>query len=312
MTRTIRQVRSELAYLLYSRVLLIVGAVLAAGVVFAFVGSVSHAKSAHESFVNQVREYADRGISLESVLAQPVAVTRSNGQETIDNPLKYDFLELGKSVHAVQGTAMISTALDFVTFLVVPLLFLILGGYLANVDRRTRTSMIRGARERWAWVTAGKVLALAIVSLIAPVFVALVALLAGAIGSGTVDRLVSDIGFPLVAPTAQSPIPLQAITTAAIGFFFGVLGYAIGFVTRSSSWPFVLAAAALFALPFISAWDPRNLLAVVGSQVYQFWGQFKLRPPMELDTGTAIAALLGYLVAALLVVGLSARSVRLR
>jgi hypothetical protein len=142
--------------------------------------------------------------------------------------------------------------------------------------------------------------------------VAGLAMVAALIGAPSVHQLTRDIPYQLTYPTSGSPLVLKLLTTALVCTFFGVIGYAIGFLTRSTSWPLVLAAAVLFLLPFVSVWDPRNLLAVVGSHVYDFWGQFVLRPPLPLSTWTALAALLGYLAAAALVVVVSGRAVRMR
>lgn len=312
MTRISRQTASDLRLLFYARLLLVFVAVLGAGVIVSFTGSLSAAKSEHSLFLQHVKDHERDGITLAEELARPLTVTRSGGQENISNPLKFDFLELGKSVRALQGTAMISTALDLVTFVVAPLLFLIIGSYLATVDLRSRTVLVRASREHFGWITAGRLTTVALLSAATPLVVAAWALLVGLVGNGPVDELARGITFPLVEPEPRSPMLLQLATTALISLFFGLAGYAIGVVTRSTSWPMVLSAVVLFAVPFLSVWDPRNLLATIGSQVYSFWGQFRLGPPLgDLDTGTALAALAAYLAASVLFVALSARSPRL-
>lgn len=312
MTRAIRQARSELGYLAHARYLTVLAVIMAAGVTLAFVGSLSHARATHQNFLDEVAAYEARGITLADALASPVVVTRAGGQETIDNPLKYDFLEVGKAVSAVQGSGMISTALDFTTFLVVPLIFLLLGAYSANFDRRTRTIAQRAARERWTWVTAGKMAALVVIALSTALLIAGIGALLGWVGSSLVASATTGIDYPLVFPERQTPLILQVLTTATVAVFFAVVGYAMGYLTRSYSWPIAVSAAALFALPFVAFWDPRNLLAVVGSQVYDFWGQFRLRPPLDVPVGVSAALLLVYLGVALAVVVVSARAPRLR
>ena len=306
-----RQCVSELQFLRFSRYLYVLLAVVAAGVVIAFTGSLSNAQSAHENFVDQVKVFQQNGITLDEALNKPVVVTRAGDQETIDNPLKYDYLEVGKAVRAVEGTAMIGTALDLVTFIVAPLLFLILGANLANYDRTSRTAPFRAARERWIWVTVGKMVTIVVLGIFATLTIAVCGLVVGAVGSSAVHQLTSSINYELSYPTVISPLALKMVTTALVCTFFGLLGYAVGIVTRSSSWPMVLAAAMLFLLPFVSRWDPRNLLAVVGSQVYDFWGQFQMRPPITVSTGTAVGALVLYSAAAVIVILIGARRVRL-
>lgn len=312
MTSTTRELRAELRYLLYGRHLLVVLGVLAVGVAIATTGSLSNARSAQTAFVRQVALFESNGITLEESLNAPLTITRDGGMETIDNPLKYDYLQVAQSVHAVQGTALVGTALDLVTFIVAPLLFLVLGANLATYDRTSRTVAFRASRERWVRVTVGKMVTLAVVAVGATVSVAVLGLVAAVVTTASTAALTRDIPYDLVVPESTSPLVLKLLMTALVCTFFGVVGYAIGVLTRSASWPMVLAALALFLLPFLSPWDPRNLLAVLGSGVYDFWGQFEMRPPLPIEGTTALLALLAYLAGAAAIVVLTARAVRLR
>lgn len=306
-----RQATAELRFLLYSRRLLVVALVLMAGVAIAFSGSLSQARSAHENFVREVATYESHGITLEDALAAPVTVRTTSSGETIDNPLKYDYLEVGRSLAALQGLGMVGTALDLVTFIVIPLTFLVLGAGMATVDRSTGTASWRGIRERWPRVAAAKLLVLGIVGLGAAVLTALLGLVASVVGSSAVAGVRDGIDYAL-APATPSPVLPKIAMTALVGLLFGVLGYALGAVTRSASWPMVLAGVALFVLPFVSAWDLRNLLAVLGSGVYDFWGQFEMRPPIEVGTLAAVVAVGCYLAAAGVVTALVSRRPPLR
>lgn len=312
MTRTIRQLRAELTYLHYSRYLLVVLGVVVLGVVVATTGSVSNAYSSHHFFLQQVELFEANGITLADALDAPVAVVTEGSRETIDNPLKYDYLQVGESISAVRGTALIGTALDLVTFVVAPLLFLMMGAHIANYDRTSHTAALRASRDRWTTVTAGKALSLGVVALLAAVTTALVALAASLATAPAVRDLTGSIAYELMAPDPVAPVALKLAMTTAVSVFFGVIGYAIGWLTRSSSWSMVLAAAVLFLVPFVSPWDPRNLIATLGQHVYDFWGQFELHPPLPVDPVLAGVAIGGYLLAALAVLAFSARRVRLR
>lgn len=312
MTSTTRALVAELRYLFYAKRLFVVLAVVAVGVAVATSGSLSSARSAHAFFERQVVTYERNGILLEDALSAPLTITGDGAMQTIDNPLKYDYLQVSEAVHALQGTAMVGTALELVTFIFAPLLFLILGASLATYDRTSGTLSFRASRERWARVVTGKMITLVVISVGATLAAALLALAAAAAISPTVAGLTQEMGYDLVRPESTSPLVLKLGMTTLVCTFFGVVGYAIGVVTRSASWPMVLAALALFLLPFVSRWDPRNLVAVLGSRVYDFWGQFEMRPPIPIADGAALGVLVGYLAAAAVVVVLSARSVRLR
>lgn len=311
MTRIGRQARAELLFLHFSRRLLLVVLVLLAGVVVSFTGSVTAASSANANFVRQVAEFEGNGVSLEDALKAPTSVTRNGSAETIDNPLKYDYLVVAKAVAAVDGAAMAGTALDLSTFIVIPLLFLVLGAGIADHDRASGSSQLRASRERWGVVVAAKVMVLGLVAVGAALLVTVGGLAATVVGSSSVARLRRDISYDLVVVT-PSPLVPKVFMTVLVALVFGLAGYAIAWLTRSTSWPMVAVALALFVLPFLTAWDPRNVLAVLAVGVYDFWGQFQLRPPIEMVHGTALVAALGYTSAVALVVALSARRVPLR
>jgi hypothetical protein len=311
MTRIARQARAELLFLHFSRRLLLVGLVLLAAVVVSFTGSVSAASSANDNFVRQVAVFEKNGVALEDALKAPMSVSRDGPAETIDNPLKYDYLGVAKAVASVHGTAMAGTALDLSTFIVIPLLFLVLGAGIARHDPASGSSQIRASRERWGVVVVAKVAVLGLVAGGAALLVAVGGLVAPVVGSATVDRLRSDISYDLAVVT-PSPLLPKVVMTVLVAVAFGLAGYAIAWSTHSTSWPMVAAALALFTLPFLTAWDPRNVLAVLGYGVYDFWGQFQLRPPIQMAHSTALVAALGYTAAVALMVAASARRVPLR
>ena len=296
---TTRTLRAELLYLLYSRTILVAVAVISVGVVAAFFGSVSAARSADAMFVHQVKTYERNGITLEQALSLPVTVTTDGSAETIDNPLKYDYLQVGTAVHAVDGVVpFIGTALDLVTFIVVPLLMIALGLYSATTDRRTGTLRLKATRDRWSTLVTAKLASLAVLAVALTAAAALLAAVVALVGSPIVDGMHDEIAYTVVEPTSTSPLALKLAMTAGVAMFFGVVGYATGTVTGASSWPLAIFALLLFVLPFVSVWDPRNLLAIVGSHVFDYWGQFKMRPPLPLETPTAVVALTGYLAIA--------------
>ncbi len=302
MTRLRREVRAELLLFVHTRGAWVVSAVIAAAVVLSYVGSRSHAMAAVRSFEEQVARFAKEGITLEQSLAAPVSVATSGGSETIDNPLKYDFLQLSSAVQAVEPASMAGTALDFTTFLVVPLLFLFIGTRLALVDRAAGTVGFRAARQRWSTIVLAKSVVLGIVATAAALLTATLGWLVALVGQASAGVVRDEVAFPLVTGEGN-PLWAKAAMTTGVAVLFGLAGYLSGAITRSTSWPLVLAALALFMAPFVVMWDPRNLMAVFGVRVYDFWGQFVLRPPLPIELGTA--GLLAALYVGVLVAGMA-------
>ena len=130
-----RQAISDLRRLYFSKQWLVIFGVVIVAVGLAYVGARSFAETTQSTFVTTVNDYQANGISLDSALSAPVEVSGSGGNQTITNPLRFDFEGVAAARNAVTGLAFVSTALDVAIFLVLPLLLLFVGGSLALSDR---------------------------------------------------------------------------------------------------------------------------------------------------------------------------------
>lgn len=295
---------TEIRYHWYNRTFLLLAALAVAGSVAAFSGSSTGAKADQHRFPAEVADYHRQGVQLSDVLSRPVTVTTAaDGSQQIDNPLKYDFLEVGKSISALHGfSATAGTLLDLLTFIVIPLAFIYFGAYSATFDRRAGALKLRVAAVDWPTIVLAKlgstVAAAAFLLAVVLVTAAALAALGGVVLGGS---RVNGFIYPVVAPTSASPQALQFAVSLGIATVFGAVGYAIGALTGSTSWPVVGAALILFPVPIQGAADPRNAMAVLGEHVFNFWGQFKLRPPAAMSLGAAGLVLVMLLAASVAV-----------
>lgn len=295
------QIVAELRLLRYSRIW-IMGLPLILCALATYVGSRTAVRARLTEFEERSRQYEDRGFSLDEVLAAPTSVTtHADGSETIDNPLKHDFIELSHLVAATEPVHMMTTALDLTTFLVIPLAFLYLGAWMANIDRTTRAIDWRAARQSWASVACAKFLAIAIVAVLAVALTSVAGLVIGGVGEMILGGAGDEIPIPAILDSPR-PLTVKLAVSALFAVVWGLVGYLVGHVTRSFSWPIVLAALFLFMVPFLGKWDPRNAQTVIGHHTFDFWGQFKLRPAIHMS-GTELALGVG-LVAVVVGAGL--------
>jgi hypothetical protein len=215
--------------------------------------------------------------------------TAADGSQQIDNPLKYDYLEVGKSISALHGfPATAGTLLDLLTFVVIPLAFVYFGAYSATFDRRAGTLKLRVAAADWPTIVLAKLgSTVAAAAFLLAVILMTAAALATLGGLVLGDTRADGFVYPVVTPPSVSPLTLQFAVSLGIATVFGAVGYAIGALTGSTSWPVVGAALILFLVPIQGAADPRNAMAVLGEHVFNFWGQFKLRPPAAMSLGAA-------------------------
>ena len=306
-----RQAISDLRRLYFSKQWLVIFGVVIVAVGLAYVGARSFAETTQSTFVTTVNDYQANGISLDSALSAPVEVSGSGGNQTITNPLRFDFEGVAAARNAVTGLAFVSTALDVAIFLVLPLLLLFVGGSLALSDRAAGTTGLRAAREGWARVVAGRLVAGFVVGVGA---ISLICGAAAAAGlAGPKIWPIPDPGFDFGRAQLQAqPFAPKVAFALAVAVAFLVLGYLLARVSHTMSWPFLVVALALFVLPIVVSWDPRNLMAAVGRDVLDFWGQFKVWPTVEVDPGRALMVGLAEVAAMLLVVLLTNRRVPAR
>lgn len=288
MQQLVDEVRHEFRLWFHQKIwlLALVPLVLTAGISYS--ASRSDVRLKAEQFEQLAQSYRAEGLDVSEALARPAGVTTaSDGSQTIDNPLKYDFVELSNGVRAVEPTAMAGTALDLTTFLAIPLVFLLMGAWSAVVDRAHGTILWRAARTTWTNIPVAKLVTLTVSAFLAALAVALCGVAVGWVGELAFGSMRGVAEYPLIDPQAR-PLSGKLLMTTAVGAVFGCLGYVIGTVTGSYSWPMVICAVILLLVPYLGAWDPRNVLTVLSVHVYDFWGQFSLRPPMGMSVRVAI------------------------
>lgn len=277
--------------------------------VIALIATVLVVFSAHNNISGTIAQFEQSvefltgsGGSLQDALAAPTSTSTDGDATTIDNPVRYDLERVGLAMRAVQGVTVIGTVLDTMTFIVLPLLMLVVGAHTATLDIRSGMRKVRATRTPMHRLVLARAAALWLHSLLIVVVVAVGAIVANI----AIDALLPDptvggaVNFVASDAAPIAPLAAKIGFSVAVGGLFGLIGLAIGEVTRSTSWPLVIVAAALFMLPFVSVWDPRNLVAVAAMSVFDFWGQFSLRPPIAAPTTTAVFALTGYGIVALL------------
>lgn len=296
-----RLLLAELRLLHYSGVwILSLPLVLSAAAAYA--GSRSSVRTRADDFERLAGQYRAEGVSMDDVLAAPTSVTvHEDGSETIENPLKHDFLELSDLIAATDPVHMPATALDLTTYLVFPLAFLFVGAWMANVDRGTRAVDWRASRQAWASVACAKFIAVAVVAVVAIITTALAGMVIGSVAELLFGPVNEELPIPAASETPR-PFLVKCAVSILFAALWGLLGYLIGYVTRSFSWSILLAALFLFVVPFMGKWDPRNAQAVLGHHVYDFWGQFKVRTAIPMS-GLEMAISFG-LMGVLIVVGL--------
>lgn len=307
-----RQTAFELKYLFYSKLLYAAIAFLFLVSYGAVLSCLDNARQSGKKFARQVKLHEEHGESIAEALKAPTETIIVDGQEIVKNALKYYLIELSNSLEALTTQGLVGSALEFSTFLAFPLLFALFGAFLATRDTRAQTIHIRASLENRGRIVLSAFVTMLLSALGAIIVVAVAAVVLGAIHSGQIEELRHSIDFETLTPESRMHILGKVGFSVLVSMFFGVWGYALGYLTRSALVPTIAATLYLFVLQFFSALDPRNLLTHLSMGAFDYWGGFKIRPPIEVTTTVAVAMLIVYSAIPLAIMTLSARTPKVR
>lgn len=291
MRSTSSSLRAELGYQSRSRHLLwALGAAILAAVptTLQLVDRADHLVGLFSRSLTQAEQ---AGVRLEEALAVPVQQSSDGGVNTVDNVLRFDYENASAALNSLHPTPAAVHVLEFATFIVFPVLFAAYGIIVSTYDYRFKTWKVKVAAHGWPSVLLGKVASLGV-----------------AIGAVLVTVLVSGLAFGAVVGEFFTPsVPpeladadvhrvggvLPAIGMALVSCsFFGLLGLALGTIFRSAIAPLIGFLVVNFLVPIMVAFDPRNLLSVLGHRAFTFEGPFQLVQPRAVDPGLAVLGLL--------------------
>lgn len=295
----IHALKDELRLLHYRRWIYLLGLAVVAGCWIAQSGTTAQLQLEHDLFIGHVEQLTASGGSLEEALSAPTSVRQEGDRIVVENSVKHQYLQLCKTAAALTPAGMSATALDLVTFVVLPLAMMLLGCYLATYDISARTGKMIATRRPYWQATVARHAALLAIAIAATALTVTTGWALGRARESLVQATIAGFGFPLEVPTSAVSLAVKAGISCAITLFFGVLGHSLGALTRAFAWPMVACALVLFVAPFLWAADPRNVVSVLSLTGMEFWGQFRMRPPIPLSTENAVLLLIGYLCGAL-------------
>lgn len=283
--------------------------VLGAGLLTALVGVVSarnlvvHTNALHEQFLTSLADSDQQGVSLAEALAQPVVVEESTGQTYVENVLRFDFEAAATAVHNLGIVGFTVNYLQFVSFVVMPVVAFILGCSVLSRDARQKTLKARVFRVGRLRLYGIQLVA-TVVTAVASILIGLVAAaISGyAFAAASLDAVDQRV---LAAPATGIPVTEWVATLALVVLstaFFVVVGAAVGIALRTVLIPSLVFVAWNLAFPIMFPWDLRVAWAALGNRVFGFDGVFSLSVPHVVNPLLAV----GYILVVVLAAGLAA------
>jgi len=303
------QVRIELRLLWRGFVLpvcLIVCALLA-------VGNVANtASSVHADYglVQHTRaEYAAHGMDFVADLKKPSKVTTSGNEQSVTNLARYDYDTMASAVIAISPASSATESLKYFGFLVFPLVFFLIGLWLATGQRRYRLEKVTLARAGTAKTVAARQLTVLAVAAIVTATVLVVDAAARAIATTILAAQLPLSAFSPLSPQPVQNAPAQWGVICLVVLFFGGAGIAVGAFAGVFAVPAIVFLLWDYVVPFLGAHDPRNWFDVLGHAVYTYASTFQLSPAIPLGVPVALVAVS---VGAAVLLGLGYLGIRIR
>ena len=300
MIATAAQVRNELVVLVRTWALpvaVIVALALTLGNVLNGVNAVTTSVAQ----LTQTRAmYAENGMDFEAALRAPVTVTGSGSMSEIDNFARYDYDTLVAAVAALRPEATVNETLGYLSFVLFPALFFLLGLWLSTVQRARgfeKTTLVRVGPRRMvlARQSAVVVAGLAVTGVSVTIDV-----VARGVARVAVERVASFEQYPPLHPLPESAVGQQLVVCALVVVCCGWAGIATGALAGSFAIPAIVFVAYNYVVPVLVAWDPRNWLLVLGHGAFEPSPGFTMATSVPMDGLLAlIAVVIGAIVAGL-------------
>jgi hypothetical protein len=308
-TATLSQVRVELRLIWRGFVLpvcLIICALLAVG----NVANTANSVRADYALVQHTRaEYAANGMDFAADLKKPAKVTTSGDEQSVTNLARYDYDTMAAAIIAISPASSVTESLKYFGFLLFPLVFFLIGLWLATGQRRYRLEKVTLVRVGTAATVAARQLTLLVVAAVVTATVLLVDVIARAIATSVLSAQLPFAAFsPLSPQPTQNPLAGWGVI-ALVVLFFGGAGLAVGAFAGVFAIPAIVFLIWDYVVPFLGAHDPRNWFDVLGHSVFSYASTFELSPAIPLAVPIALAAAV---VGAVILLALGYLGIRIR
>jgi len=258
-------------------------------------------KSNYNLYLRTESEYKNDGIDIDKALKSPVQTDQKQGAngntiETIDNILRYDYENLTSSIYRIQPNQIVPSSLEWISFIFLPIIFMIYGVYIATYERKYKTLKIKSIQYDWRYFLITKQISLYISALIILTFSTLFSYIAGRFFYVIITKEIPMEQFQVLNAFADKNLFVQLIITLFITIIFSTLGFSLGIICKGILIPVLIFVAYNFATPILGTYDIRNMIAVLGHQAFNFSGNFKLFTPSDMPTTTAVLLLIGFIL----------------
>lgn len=245
----------------------------------------------YATYLHTREEYIQNGMDVQQHLEDPLEVTNQDNATYVDNPIKYDYLDLAISIRNVKPAYILSNTLEYLVFVFCTFLFAVYSIYIATYDFRFGTFKLKCVDTHTFQLVVGKLLSIFYVVFFCFVFVWMISYVMSFFLQMHLSNALPIGDFDLDIFVYQHNVFYQLLFSYVTVCFYVVLGFLLGFIFKSALIPIVVFCVYGFALPVLGKYDFVNIIAYFSNKVFSFEGQFSMFEPIAIHNAVGILIL---------------------
>ncbi|MFC0523446.1 ABC transporter permease subunit [Pontibacillus salicampi] len=293
--------KNEFSYQLKSGIVWVIALILIALCIVNYHNKYNNAIQNYELFTQTKDNMEADGYDIEKELQKTPEIKKEGGTEVIENVLAYDYNNLVSSLIPFQFKDALSNTFEWLSFVFFPIIFALYGLITATYDYHYKTIKMKAVTFSFKNIFIGKILAMSLYALLIIILLIIITY-----GTHYIYRtlLISQLPYNEFAssiPASNSHSLWIVMFALSVMLLFAIFGMSIGFIVKSALIPAIILLVFNFMIPILGVYDPRNLLANFGHQLFNFQGNFQLFSPKPVPLVEAGAAItLSFLILTLL------------
>ena len=276
-------IKRELYFAWHSKKILILFLVLISLCGFHLFGLYNESLYAYDRYRRTERQYIELEIDIVEALSRPNIRTVEDGVTTITNPIRDDFVNLSISVQNMMPQNVASNFLEFAIFVFCAVLFGIYAGYVAVYDYKYKTFKVLSINYSQKDIIIGKIASIIVIMAVV-IFVSLIVVFIGSffVRDLAASRLPID-EFALDILNYEHSLIKQLLLSFAVLAFHTIIGFSIGFISKTMVAPTIAVLLFSFVVPILGAYDPRNIISYLTHEFFSFVSRFVMFTPADIN-----------------------------
>lgn len=278
-------VKRELAIQWHSKRILFLIVVLLIFCGIHLFGMYSQIVQNYDIYVRTKEFFVEDGFDIVEILREDLTVIyQEDGSFSIDNPLKFDFINLAISIQNLAPKNIVSNTLEYIVFVFGTLIFGIYAGYLATHDFKSKTYKFISIKNPQMAIIIGKLITAVIIKVTTLGFVLIFTFICSFIVKAIIRNHIPIHLFAIDVFNYDYGLTVQLMLTFFVLVLYICIGFSLGFIFKSIIVPTITLFTYGLILPILGAYDLRNIVSHFAHQFFSFRGRFVMFTPIQINS----------------------------